>query len=81
MGCPYKFVFGVPGEGFHYTRFMGLALNDFLGTIGLALITTYFFKINFWLSFLLWFISGEILHYLFGSQTQFLTLIGIDACS
>ena len=80
MGCPYKFVFGVPGQGFHSTRFMGLALNDFLGTIGLALITTYFFKIDLWKSFLLWFILGEILHYLFGVQTQFLTLIGIDAC-
>ena len=46
MGCPYKFVLGIPGQGFHSTRFMGLALNDFLGTIGLALITTYFFKID-----------------------------------
>lgn len=80
MGCPYKFILGIPGEGFHSTRFMGLALNDTLGTIGLALMTSYFFEINIWKSLFWWFLIGEILHYLFGVQTAFLTFLGIQAC-
>jgi hypothetical protein len=27
-----------------------------------------------------WLVIGEILHYLFGTQTQFLTNIGVNAC-
>lgn len=80
MSCPYKFVLGEPGKGFHSQRIMGFALNDTLGTIGLALITSYFFKINFWKSLLGWFVAGEILHYIFGTQTHFLTTLGIRAC-
>ena len=80
MGCPYKFIFGVPEKGFHSQRFMGFALNDFLGTLGLALITTYFLKIKLWISFIGWFIIGELMHYYFGVQTSFLTLLGIEAC-
>lgn len=32
MACPYKYIFGIPEQGFHSTRIMGLALNDTLGT-------------------------------------------------
>jgi hypothetical protein len=81
MSCPYKFILGIPKQGFHSQRFLGLALNDFLGTIGLALITSYTLKIKLWISFLGWFILGELLHYYFGVQTEFLTLLGINACS
>lgn len=80
MQCPYKYVLGIPGQGFHSTRFMGFALNDWLGTVGLALLTTFFFKVNFWVSFFWWFVIGEILHYMFGVQTAFLSFIGIQAC-
>ena len=80
MSCPYKYILGIPGKGFHSTRFMGLALNDTLGTIGLALLTSWIFNINIWLSLIIWFISGEVLHYMFGVQTAFLSMIGIKAC-
>jgi len=80
MSCPYKYILGIPGKGFHSTRFMGLALNDTLGTIGLALLTSWIFNINVWLSLIVWFISGEVLHYMFGVQTAFLSMIGIKAC-
>ena len=80
MSCPYKYILGIPGKGFHSTRFMGLALNDTLGTIGLALLTSWIFNINIWLSLIVWFISGEVLHYMFGVQTAFLSMIGIKAC-
>lgn len=78
--CPYKYALGVPGEGFHSTRIFGFALGDILGTIGLALLTTWFFKFNFWYSLLAWFIIGEILHYLFGTNTAVLTSLGIKSC-
>lgn len=81
MNCPYKFIFGEPEKGFHSQRIMGFALYDTLGTIGLALIASFFFKINFWKSLFVWFVLGEILHYLFGVQTKFLSFIGIKACS
>jgi hypothetical protein len=81
MGCPYKFVLGIPKQGFHSSRFMGLAFNDVIGTVGLALITAFILKVSFWKSLLVWFLAGEILHYAFGVQTEFLTLIGIQACS
>lgn len=80
MSCPYKFVLGVPGEGFHKERFLGMARNDTIGTIFLAIGTSWLFKVNIVNSLLAWFIGGEILHYLFGTQTAFLTMIGIKAC-
>jgi hypothetical protein len=80
MSCPYKFVLGIPSQGFHEKRVFGLALNDTLGTIVLALLTSYFFNVNVYISLFVWFISGEILHYLFGTQTALLTNLGINAC-
>jgi hypothetical protein len=80
MSCPYKYIFGVPEKGFHATRLFGFAVNDTLGTIGLALIGTYFFNIPVWKSLVGMFVLGEVLHYLFGTQTAFLTYIGVKAC-
>jgi hypothetical protein len=80
MGCPYKYVLGIPKQGFHATRFLGLAWNDTIGTIGLAIISSYLFNISIWYSLLVWFVGGEILHYIFGVQTAFLTMIGVVAC-
>ena len=80
MNCPYKYIFGQPNKGFHSTRLFGFALYDTLGTIVLAMLVTYFFKISLWKSILGMFILGEVLHYIFGTQTAFLTFIGIKAC-
>jgi hypothetical protein len=80
MSCPYKFVLGIPGEGFHEERLLGLARNDTIGTVFLALLTAWLFEINVWKSLAVWFIGGEILHYMFGTQTAFLTMIGVRAC-
>jgi hypothetical protein len=77
MGCPYKDVLGIPGQGFHSTRIFGYALYDTLATIVLAMVTTYFTKQNFLLVLLFWLVAGEILHYAFGTQTAFLTSIGV----
>jgi hypothetical protein len=61
-------------------RIGGIAVVDTLLTILLAAVFAYAFKISFWLSLLGWFVAGEILHYVFGTQTAFLTMIGIKAC-
>jgi hypothetical protein len=77
MGCPYKYVLGIPGQGFHSTRIFGYALNDTLATIVLALLTSYLIRQPFLPVLIVWFVLGEILHYLFGTQTAFLTSIGV----
>ena len=75
--CPYANILGTPGQGVHAKRFMGLALNDTLATILAAAITSYFAQINIIYSLAAWFIAGEILHYLFGTNTAFLRMIGL----
>jgi hypothetical protein len=65
-------IFGEPGKGFHATRIGGLALYDILGTIGLALATTYFFNVSLLWSLLGWFVLGEVLHWGFGVKSAFL---------
>lgn len=80
MSCPYKHLFGIPGEGPHSYRFMGLALVDLVLTILFAWIISYFTSYSFIESFIYLFVFGEILHYLFGTQTAFLTMLGIRAC-
>ena len=77
MACPYAFIFGIPEKGFHSYRFMGLALGDTLGTILFAVITAYLTNTGFWWNLLYWWIAGEVLHYLFGTPTAFLRMIGI----
>lgn len=81
MSCPYKNIFGEPKRGFHSTRLFGFALGDTVGTIALAASIAYVWKLDFWKTLFWTFVVGEVLHYLFGVQTQFLTLLGITACS
>jgi hypothetical protein len=80
MVCPYSFVLGVPGQGVHAPRIGGYARNDILGTIGLAVITSFLLRVSFLYSLIFWFVLGEVLHYAFGTQTAFLTNLGIKAC-
>jgi len=79
--CPFAFALGIPGQGFHAQRIFGYALNDTLATIVLASITSLFVKVSFITSFIAWFILGEVLHYIYGTQTAFLTTLGIKTCS
>jgi hypothetical protein len=80
MPCPYAAILGVPGQGVHATRIGGYARNDIVATIIVAAITSYFTSISFLTSLAGWFILGEVLHYVFGTQTAFLTTLGIKAC-
>ena len=78
MPCPFAHVLGVPGEGVHAKRIFGLAFNDIIATIVVAIITTYIMKIAIWKTLLFWFILGEVLHYAFGTDTAFLKMIGLS---
>ena len=78
--CPYAHILGIPEQGVHAKRIFGYALNDTLATVVLALITSYLMKRGFLETFVAWFILGEILHYVFGTQTAVLTTLGIKAC-
>ena len=81
MPCPYSQILGIPKQGVHSKRIFGLSLNDIIATIIAATITSYFMKVNFIYSLITWFIAGEILHYIFGVQSEFLTRVGITvAC-
>lgn len=80
MSCPYAHILGVPGEGVHAQRFMGIALNDTVATIVAALLTAWIFKISFLYSVIGWFVAGEVLHYVFGVNTAFLKMLGITPC-
>ena len=78
MSCPYANILGVPGQGVHATRIFGIAFVDTFLTLLLALFTAYLTGTSILLNFIFWFIVGEILHYAAGTQTAFLTMVGID---
>lgn len=78
MGCPYANVLGEVGKGVHSTRIFGFSWNDSWMTVAAGLITAYLFNITWWKSILAWFVAGEILHVLFGANTAFVKLLGLD---
>jgi hypothetical protein len=77
MSCPYANLLGEPGKGVHAPRLFGLARNDTIATLGVAILTSYLFNISFLTSFLAWFVLGEGLHFIAGTQTAFLKAIGL----
>jgi hypothetical protein len=79
MSCPYSNILGIPGQGVHAPRFLGLALNDMIATLVAALLTSWFFKVPLLYSILGWFIAGEVLHYVFCVDTAFMKMICIKA--
>ena len=78
MSCPYANALGIPGKGIHSTRILGMALNDWLMTIGLSAILSYFLNIHFLIVLIEVFILGEVLHYWFGLNTAFLKMIHLE---
>lgn len=67
--CQYKNTFGKVGEGVHSLRFMGLAIADVLLTILGSYILSLTFHWDFWITLLLVFILGIILHRIFCVRT------------
>jgi hypothetical protein len=69
MLCKYKNLFGVPGEGIHKYRIFNIAILDVLVTIILSGIIAYVFKLKFWLTLLIFFLFGIIVHHIFCVKT------------
>ena len=77
MPCPYADLFGAPRTGAHSMRFGGLAVVDTMITLVAAFGVVWALKISFWTALLFLLVLGEVLHYVFGTQTALLTALGI----
>jgi hypothetical protein len=67
--CKYKDMFGKPNTGLHSIRIFNIAIVDVLLTFVLAYIITGVFHTRFYVTLLVLFISGIILHRLFCVKT------------
>jgi hypothetical protein len=78
--CQFRNLLGKPNTGFHKQRFLGFALYDILGTIGLGILVSYitgkvpFLKWSYFKSILIMFLLGVFLHWLFCVDTAFMRL-------
>ncbi len=78
--CPlsqYKNAFGIPSEGLHKYRFMNIAIVDFILSIILACVITYFTEIPLVLTTISVLITGIISHMLFGVETNTVKYLGL----
>ena len=73
--CKYKNIFGEPNTGLHSYRIFDIAVVDAASTIILAVILSYFLKINFLIVLFALFILGIIMHHLFCVRTTIDKLI------
>lgn len=72
MSCPfkeYKNIFGKEGEGAHSIRLFNIAIIDLILTIIGAFLISLFFKINFFIVFIIIMLLAIILHRLFCVNT------------
>ena len=67
--CKYRDSLGVPNQGIHSHRFIGLAIVDVIFTIIGAMIISYFSKGSFIYTLIFLFLLGIILHRLFCVRT------------
>ncbi len=81
MSCPfikYTHIFGFPGKGVHKIRLLDVALTDYLLTLILAIVFSYFTKFPLVLSTIFWFIMGIILHMLFNVKTSAIKFLNLS---
>lgn len=79
--CPlsnYKTILGKINEGVHKYRFLDTAVVDYVLTIILSCVTTWFSNIPLVLTTIAWFIIGILLHIIFGVETNTLKYLGIN---
>lgn len=69
MLCKYKDALGKPKTGIHSYRIFNIAIADVIMTIIAALIISYFFKFNFWITLIILFLLGILLHRIFCVKT------------
>ena len=69
MLCKFKNILGEPNKGIHKYRVFNIAFVDVILTVIVAFLISYFFKLNFWLTLLILFLIGIILHRIFCVKT------------
>ena len=67
--CKYKNIFGRPKEGVHSYRLFNIAIVDVVLTIIFSMIISYIFKTNIWITLIILFLLGIILHKIFCVRT------------
>ena len=60
--CEYKDIFGLPGQGVHAVRFLGIAVIDVTLTLLAAWAIAHFAGVPFWLAFASLVLLGILLH-------------------
>jgi hypothetical protein len=73
--CKYKNILGIPKQGMHKLRFGPFGFIDIIATLVLAGVISYFTDINSLYTFILLFIIGQILHWLFCVNTSFMNML------
>ena len=75
--CQYSDALGVPGEGVHSVRFMGVALADVIMTIVAGLVISKLTGFSIWAVLIVLLISAIFLHWLFCVDTALNVTLGI----
>lgn len=73
--CKYRYALGVPGQGIHSYRFMGVAIADVIMTILGAIVIAWIFGWNVWLTMIGFFALGIVMHHMFCVKTTMDTLL------
>ena len=67
--CPYKNIFGIPGEGVHSYKLFGISVVDTVVVVIVAYGISKYFDYNFKLVLIIFFLLGIIVHHLFCVRT------------
>jgi len=67
--CPYKYIIGKPGEGFHKYRFLGVAIGDVVVVVLFVYLLHLFFNFHFFYTLIITFLLGIIFHRIFCVRT------------
>lgn len=67
--CKYKNALGIPGEGLRKYRIFDIALFDTVVVIFCGLIISYFTGYKLWITLVVLFLSGIIVHRMFCVRT------------
>ena len=77
--CPYANILGVPGQGVHAHRTLGVATADVVLTIALSVAIHLIWRCHLIVTFAVLVLLGEVLHYAFGVNTAVINLLGLSS--
>jgi hypothetical protein len=74
----YKNILGLPNKGLHKFRFLDTAIFDYIGALVVAIFIAYFTHIPLVLTTIGSFTFAEMLHFLFGVETNTIKYLNIS---